>query len=33
VGAETTFTVVPLGSETRIGIDRDNDGIYDGNDS
>jgi YVTN family beta-propeller protein len=28
-GAEITFTVVPYGSETRIGIDRDSDGIFD----
>lgn len=28
-GAEMTFTVVPKGSETRIGIDRDLDGILD----
>jgi len=28
-GAEITFTVVPKGSETRIGIDRDLDGILD----
>ncbi|MEE8143685.1 MAG: beta-propeller fold lactonase family protein [Planctomycetota bacterium] len=27
--AEITFTVVPKGSETRIGIDRDEDGFYD----
>lgn len=31
-GAEMTFTVVPFGSQTRIGIDRDGDGIYDGDD-
>jgi len=29
-GAEITFTVVPFGAETRIGIDRDEDGYYDG---
>lgn len=29
-GAEITFTVVPLGTQVRIGIDRDADGIYDG---
>jgi YVTN family beta-propeller protein len=28
-GAEITFTVVPAGSETRIGIDRDEDGAFD----
>jgi YVTN family beta-propeller protein len=28
-GAEMTFTVVPFGSDVRIGIDRDLDGIYD----
>ena len=28
--AEITFTVVPLGSETRIGVDRDEDGVLDG---
>ena len=28
-GAELTFTLVPLGSETRIGIDRDEDGFFD----
>jgi YVTN family beta-propeller protein len=28
-GSEITMTVVPFGSETRIGIDRDLDGIYD----
>ena len=32
-GAEITFTVVPKGSETRIGIDRDLDGILDADDS
>ncbi|MEO1530143.1 MAG: carbohydrate-binding domain-containing protein, partial [Planctomycetota bacterium] len=26
-----TFTAVPAGNETRMGIDRDNDGIFDGN--
>ena len=31
VGAEITFTVVPRGSETRIGVDRDQDGTLDGN--
>jgi YVTN family beta-propeller protein len=30
VGAELTWTVVPLGSETRIGVDRDLDGVLDG---
>ncbi len=29
-GSELTLTVVPLGSETRIGIDRDLDGVFDG---
>ena len=29
-GSELTFTVVPEGSQTRIGIDRDSDGIFDG---
>ncbi|MDP6409463.1 MAG: hypothetical protein QGI46_08810 [Planctomycetota bacterium] len=29
VGSEITFTLVPGGSETRIGIDRDEDGHYD----
>jgi YVTN family beta-propeller protein len=28
-GSELTFTVVPFGSQTRIGIDRDLDGYYD----
>ncbi|MHC4846547.1 MAG: hypothetical protein ACYTCU_10360, partial [Planctomycetota bacterium] len=28
-GGELTFTVVPEGSETRIGIDRDRDGVLD----
>jgi hypothetical protein len=28
-GSELTFTVVRLGSETRIGIDRDSDGALD----
>ncbi|HZM00965.1 MAG TPA: hypothetical protein VFD43_12015 [Planctomycetota bacterium] len=28
-GSELTFTVVPLGSQTRIGIDRDLDGVFD----
>lgn len=32
LGDELTFTLVPLGSQTRIGIDRDNDGIFDGDD-
>ena len=27
--AELTFTMVPLGSETRIGVDRDEDGYFD----
>jgi len=31
-GAEVTFTVVPFGSQTRIGVDRDGDGILDGDD-
>lgn len=29
LGAEITFTVVPKGTETRIGIDRDEDGFFD----
>ena len=29
-GSELTWTLVPLGSETRIGIDRDTDGVLDG---
>lgn len=29
IGGELTFTVVPAGSETRIGIDRDEDGHFD----
>jgi YVTN family beta-propeller protein len=29
VGSELTFTVVPAGSQTRLGIDRDLDGVYD----
>ncbi len=29
VGSELTYTVVPRGSETRIGIDRDLDGVFD----
>jgi hypothetical protein len=29
LGSELTFTVVPLGSQTRIGIDRDSDLAYD----
>jgi YVTN family beta-propeller protein len=32
-GSEMTFLVVPYGSETRIGIDRDEDGILDGDDA
>lgn len=28
-GEETTFTIVPAGGETRIGIDRDEDGTFD----
>ncbi|MFN7020083.1 MAG: hypothetical protein ACK4WH_01985 [Phycisphaerales bacterium] len=28
-GSEITFTVVPLGSQVRVGIDRDQDGYYD----
>ncbi len=28
-GSELTFTVVPSGSETRIGVDRDSDGYFD----
>ena len=28
-GAEVTFTVVPRGTEIRIGIDRDEDGFFD----
>ncbi|NNM27398.1 MAG: hypothetical protein HKO59_15695 [Phycisphaerales bacterium] len=28
-GAEMTYTIVPLGSETRIGLDRDEDGFFD----
>ncbi|MCC6320465.1 MAG: hypothetical protein IT438_03395 [Phycisphaerales bacterium] len=28
-GSEITFTVVPFGSQVRIGIDRDQDGFYD----
>lgn len=28
-GAELTYTVVPAGSQTRIGIDRDEDGFFD----
>jgi hypothetical protein len=30
IGGEMTFTVVPAGTEIRSGIDRDDDGIYDG---
>jgi hypothetical protein len=29
-GAELTWTIVPFGSQNRIGIDRDEDGILDG---
>jgi YVTN family beta-propeller protein len=29
IGSELTFTVVPLGSQNRIGVDRDSDGAYD----
>jgi DNA-binding beta-propeller fold protein YncE len=29
LGSELTYTVVPLGSQTRIGIDRDLDGVFD----
>jgi hypothetical protein len=32
-GTETTFTVVVYGTQTRIGIDRDGDGIFDGDDT
>ncbi len=32
-GAEQTWTVVPLGSETRIGIDHDGNGVFDGDES
>lgn len=32
-GAEITFTAVPYGSQTRIGIDRDSDGIFDADDA
>ena len=32
-GAEVTFTVVPYGNQTRIGVDRDGDGIFDGDDA
>ncbi len=28
-GAEVTFTLVPAGSESRIGVDRDEDGFFD----
>lgn len=28
-GSELTFTVVPAGAETRIGLDRDSDRVYD----
>jgi YVTN family beta-propeller protein len=28
-GSELTFTVVPLGAETRLGVDRDSDGAFD----
>ncbi|MDG2149185.1 MAG: hypothetical protein P8N09_06655 [Planctomycetota bacterium] len=30
VGSELTLTLVPKGTEIRIGLDRDNDGAYDG---
>ena len=30
VGSELTYTVVPAGSQERIGVDRDADGFYDG---
>lgn len=32
-GTELTFTAVPAGSGTRIGIDRDEDGVYDGDET
>jgi hypothetical protein len=32
-GNEQTWTIVPLGSETRMGIDRDSDGILDGDEA
>jgi YVTN family beta-propeller protein len=32
-GSELTYTVVPKGSETRIGIDRNENGIYDGDET
>lgn len=32
-GAEMTFTVVPLGTQLRIGVDRDADGIFDGDEN
>jgi hypothetical protein len=28
-GSELTYTVVPKGSETRIGVDRDQNGVFD----
>ena len=28
-GSEITFTAVPTGSQTRLGVDRDGDGFYD----
>lgn len=31
-GNELTYTLVPIGTQTRIGIDRDNDGTFDGDD-
>jgi hypothetical protein len=30
VGAELTLTIVPKGTEVRIGVDRDDDGVFDG---
>jgi len=33
VGSELTFTIVPTGSETRLGIDRDENGVLDRNQS
>jgi DNA-binding beta-propeller fold protein YncE len=32
-GSELTFTVVPYGTQTRIGIDRDVDGVFDGDET
>lgn len=32
-GSEQTWTIVPKGSETRLGIDRDLDGVLNGNES